>query len=426
MESGAYTDEREGLSADEPEVFRVAGYEDFSCIAGDCITSCCKGWRVYIDERAALRFQTERGLMGIRLRLALWRGGRLMTLLPERLLEGLYADEDDASSDYINRNSGRCPFLNRHGLCSLQLKKGADFLPSICRRYPRLIRRTGDRVELTLDLTCVHAAFLFLQRVRSHGPLAASALEHISSRELTGDEREYLSIASDAETGDTDFLHDLLTVRKWWLPVIGRAQSPTELESVMAMLLTYAAGAQEVLATGGRLGDVALPDTESASGRRGMALFPFSIMTYHELMQTELWQPMLQRTSPVLYELIERYYNIFADMSEIDAARVLDDMIVRLYAVEPGLYEELQGLFIYSVSQAFMSAYEDYSLHTHVLKSVLEVNLILLFAALSSHTRGGLPEGMGGLPSVISIVLRRVRHNDAVRHQTLAVLQRRL
>lgn len=404
------------------EVWCVAGYHEFSCIGSACTASCCKGWRVYIDDPAILRFQTEPGLLGIRLRLAMWHGGRLLPLLPESILEQLYGEEGDAT-DYINRNSGRCPFLNHKGLCSLQLKKGADFLPSICRRYPRQIRRMGERSELLLDLTCIHAADLFLKRAVQGDPRAVVQLLPVTEEaQLTSDEKLLITAPEGEMAGDDPvYLSTLLSSRDHWLSRVAAAETPQELDLVMGQLIRYTAQVQQRLATGGRMDEVSWPSVGDSGSRSGAACFPFSIMTYHALMQTEIWQPMLQRTSPLLYEYIERYYAYFTDLTEIEAQRLLTDLVTRLYTIHPQIHAELRALLLYSILQAFPAAYGDYSLHTHLLTALLEVDLILLFAALNADTAGRVD-----LPQIISVCLRRIRHNEAVRHQCLAVLYEHL
>ena len=54
----------------------------------------------------------------------------------------------------LNGNSGRCPFLNEGGLCSIQIVCGHEALPFVCTNYPRNIHYTPAVREHTLSPSC--------------------------------------------------------------------------------------------------------------------------------------------------------------------------------------------------------------------------------------------------------------------------------
>ena len=125
-------------------LYEVNYYKDFKCIASDCRHSCCEGWQVRIDGDSAMRYSAIGGEMGERLRRAMrQKDGGTVFCLDER---------------------GRCPFLNRDGLCDIILSLGEGFLSEICTLHPRYRNDLSSRTEMGLGLSCEAAARLVLLR----------------------------------------------------------------------------------------------------------------------------------------------------------------------------------------------------------------------------------------------------------------------
>lgn len=127
-------------------------YQDFSCIGGSCGDNCCIGWQVELDRKTYNAYQKiqEKELKEL-VRCYVYRNEEewdpvidygLIELLPNR----------------------RCPFLNPHNLCAIQLKKGEAFLSNVCAGYPRMINRVEGVLEYSLTLSCPEAARRVLDR----------------------------------------------------------------------------------------------------------------------------------------------------------------------------------------------------------------------------------------------------------------------
>ncbi|MEE3466955.1 MAG: flagellin lysine-N-methylase [Eubacterium sp.] len=159
------------------KLFTLPWMDGFHCLCGDCTLNCCEGWMVPLDDEDRKRFRKEKGWLGIRLFFATGGGRR----------------------DHMNDDAGTCSFLGRDGLCRLQRKKGETFIPWACRHYPRFYRNYGAFEEVTLDLSCVFAAELFLKHV---------------------DELELVKTTGEAQTkpcssnDDEEFLAFLLRLRR--------------------------------------------------------------------------------------------------------------------------------------------------------------------------------------------------------------------
>ncbi len=99
-------------------------YSDFRCKMGACRRSCCYGWHITVSMDEYFRLIGLDCPPEIRRKLD---GGVFMLEkpTPERYAE--------FSKNYV----GDCPLHGEDGLCSLQCSCGEDFLPSVCRYYPR-------------------------------------------------------------------------------------------------------------------------------------------------------------------------------------------------------------------------------------------------------------------------------------------------
>ena len=116
-------------------------YEAFSCMKGDCKHSCCKGWEIDLDGEHLEHFLSMDGEIGEKMKTHI-------------SLEG--------SPHFVLDEEGRCPFLNRNGLCDLILSCGKDVLCDICREHPRYYNEFEDHTEAGLGLCCEAAARLVI------------------------------------------------------------------------------------------------------------------------------------------------------------------------------------------------------------------------------------------------------------------------
>ncbi|MBU5627353.1 flagellin lysine-N-methylase [Oscillibacter sp. MSJ-2] len=119
-------------------------YDDFRCLAERCPHSCCIGWEVMIDNDTAAFYQSVPGELGRRLRQALQR------------------DEDNAYCFPLR--GGRCPFLERGGLCEIYRRLGESHTSFICRTHPRFFDDYGSRREESLCASCPEVTRLVLSR----------------------------------------------------------------------------------------------------------------------------------------------------------------------------------------------------------------------------------------------------------------------
>lgn len=116
-------------------------------MAGDCSDTCCRGWKIVVDEPARKRFEAiaddalRKDILGHMLcRQQEWR--------------------------FVNRPDGRCSMLDEDGLCRIQRNLDEKALCNTCRKYPRLSGRVEGQLWLSMAASCpVVAEYLWQGRL---------------------------------------------------------------------------------------------------------------------------------------------------------------------------------------------------------------------------------------------------------------------
>lgn len=118
-------------------------YNEFECIGGDCLETCCGGWNIYVDDESYDRY----------------------TILPKEQKEWILSNIEEKNGRKIIRNNdnGFCPMLNDEGWCLLYKNISPDALCETCRTYPRLTYLSNDLNILTLSLACSEVVRLMLK-----------------------------------------------------------------------------------------------------------------------------------------------------------------------------------------------------------------------------------------------------------------------
>lgn len=101
-------------------------YNQFVCKCGDCRTCCCSGWNVTTTQKEYF------SLLGV----------DCSTHLRKSLDIALYIPKYSDPQRYAVLKQtflGECHLRLANGFCSIHKELGSDYLPSICRLYPRYI-----------------------------------------------------------------------------------------------------------------------------------------------------------------------------------------------------------------------------------------------------------------------------------------------
>lgn len=125
------------------KVLKPFYYDDFKCIANDCIDSCCIGWQINIDENTYKKYKKVKGNFG------------------KELNNGINRIRSKSSKlDYgkMKLKNDRCYMLNEDNLCNVYTKLGENYLCNTCKVYPRNINKYGEIYERNLNMSCPEVA----------------------------------------------------------------------------------------------------------------------------------------------------------------------------------------------------------------------------------------------------------------------------
>lgn len=140
------------MSENRKPIIEPDFYKDFHCIGGQCSFTCCKEWKIAVDQETKKR----------------WR----KLSVPETVLErgrvpkhACRSSLDKAQlSQFVMKKDGgeiiellpnmRCPFLEDSELCRLVLDYGEECLSETCHVFPRETHEFADRTERTLVSCC--------------------------------------------------------------------------------------------------------------------------------------------------------------------------------------------------------------------------------------------------------------------------------
>ena len=140
------------MSENRKPIIEPDFYKDFHCIGGQCSFTCCKEWKIAVDQETKKR----------------WR----KLSVPETVLESgrvpkhacrSSLDKVQLSQFVMKKDGGeiiellpnmRCPFLEDTELCRLVLEYGEECLSETCHVFPRETHEFADRTERTLVNCC--------------------------------------------------------------------------------------------------------------------------------------------------------------------------------------------------------------------------------------------------------------------------------
>lgn len=117
-------------------------YSDFQCVGGACPDTCCRGWKISVDEVSMRKY------------------GELEEPLRSKILANM--GEEDGQKVIKLDSERNCPFLNEQGLCAMYELISPDALCNTCQVYPRKIVDYYDVTLLTVALSCPEVARMLL------------------------------------------------------------------------------------------------------------------------------------------------------------------------------------------------------------------------------------------------------------------------
>ncbi len=142
--------------------------KDFQCIADKCPDDCCHGFTVNVDVETELNWKALPD-----------------SDIKQRVFSSLTGEGKTTS---LQKNSqGICQLLDS-GLCAIQKSVGHDYLPKICRDFPRLTTGRDERPVFTAYMSCPEIARLLVENKESASELFTSLIDtEIDAKTLSAD-----------------------------------------------------------------------------------------------------------------------------------------------------------------------------------------------------------------------------------------------
>ncbi len=338
---------------------------------GKCPLTCCHGWMIPVTPADRDRFSKEKGLFRLRLLNAI-----------------SYAD-----IRCFNKGSGTCPFIDKEGLCSLQLKRGHDFIPEACRMYPRFYRNWGPFEEHYLDLSCIAASRLFLDNALS-----------LKITESVGDALSEPCTTND----DIDLLRYLWDTRDRMVSSLMAVSDAAGLFKRINAIINHSSALQEMFLNGSEeSGGFPVFDDDDTGD---VDMFPLKGSTITRIMDTSFYNIRLKKANPILYDLCMLYYDrreaYFGKDDAWDKALnehlLRDADTVRYYASYLAYY-----LYLY-----YLRSYEDYSFVKNISLGVIHLTMVMMFNVLLGKDKEGTDRD--SLAKIISSYGRRAYFNSEI------------
>jgi Fe-S-cluster containining protein len=212
---------------------KLTALQSFACLADKCPDNCCAGaWDIEVDAAIQERWSS----------------------LPEgearRQLAGSLESRTRGTAQVVllrRLDDRRCVHLEGAGLCGIHARLGADYLPKICREFPR-ITTAAPQASIT------------------SGTLACPELARLA---LFGAGTEPFAVERDAGPADADTDEAQLT--RWLAAAIDAALG--EVEIPLGVRIYYLARLLNRLATLSAAGELELPVLEelAANARRDLS-----------------------------------------------------------------------------------------------------------------------------------------------------------
>lgn len=349
--------------------------KNFHCLGPACPRNCCRGWHIPVDDATVDRYKSLPGTEGRSVRSFLTRRRGLIV---------------------FRRIFGTCPFLNSDRLCQFQANGAPELMPLVCRYYPREIITYSDYTEITLSLSCISAARLFVERPERNAWADAPGAEPFW--DVANDDADFLAfLLKDREKIQDYIWREDLSLEQIWAGLYayivqehaaimrdrledlaeieledGREESGSEKTAAAG---TYEAGPAGDDGEGGRVGPAP-----------NLAFFPITVLD--RMILNHIDYGMLLLREPKFASLIMKYNKLFKGLFVDTADEEFSDAVKRMMERNPGFAKKYRAYFSYNIDQLYLKAYENYFVLRQFLFAILYTELYMLFELVAYETDG--------------------------------------
>ena len=390
--------------SDRHSISVIDFYQQFHCLGASCPKTCCFGWVILVDDDSHAARKREKGLYGLILRIF---------LKPRK-----------DSFPCIRLLMGHCPH-HIHGLCQMQVRGRPDLMPMICRTYPRRNIDFGPDTEITLELSCVEAARVFLENadhrlqfvpvlsgkkpeagqldgiedVLSHQDVNRLAVDSTDDLKLT----EYETIWKQ-ENEDPSFLSFLRRSREEMLDLLWERDASQVVE-VEDILFDYVrrihrlivrdhipeAMEEKIL--------VPLDEAEKRDYHGGpdvkpdrALFFPISILNDVIYNQVPFWEEALKDLD--FFRLLVLYRRKIGRLEEDKADKIIQSWYEEMVRENPDIEKKYRAYLSYCMQEMWCNAYEDYHVLRQFIYAAVCLDLLKICDILASKSLRITKSGM--------------------------------
>lgn len=351
----------------------ISFYDKFKCIASDCPSTCCRGWRISIDEETVSRYKKEPGKEGMRLKATMTFG----------------------KNKDVRKFFGRCANETKDGLCRLELMGRQELMPEVCRIYPRRSIKIGDDLEVTFELSCPVTAELFLENVNN-----------IRLIDYDGEEIDPVWIQ---DKFNEKYYNDILKVRE---KVIDFIKSDIPLPEIMNNLYLY----YRKLHSHVMQQDIDITSIP-ISGRAGIedkGRYNFySIAIIDKVIMNDLDDGRFRSQDP-LRDFRKEYNRIFGQMTADEADRFFHRKCEEMAKAHPALSDKYKAYLSYYTFQMIYASYETVTFYKEYLMGIVYL-MVLMLTDLVDYVNLKDMEDIKRQVNNLNAAEKRLRHNVSVK-----------
>jgi hypothetical protein len=128
------------------DIYTLKALEKFECTGSDCPRSCCEAsWYFAVDSSTVEKWENVDNVSDRK-----W------------LLDAISDVKIDNEAQLKIKEDKSCYFFNIDKLCDIQVRYGHDYLPCVCREFPRVSVNTPNSMYKTASFSCPEIVRLVL------------------------------------------------------------------------------------------------------------------------------------------------------------------------------------------------------------------------------------------------------------------------
>ena len=351
----------------------ISFYEQFNCLASKCPNTCCRGWRISIDDETRQRYEKEGGALGFRLKSTMTFG----------------------ENKEVRKFFGRCANETMEGLCRLQLSGREELMPEICRVYPRRSIRIGEDEEVTFELSCPMTAKLFLEN-----------MSDISMIDYEGDDIAPLWIQHKF---NENYYDDILFIRE---KVIDYINSDVNIARLMNDLYYYFRKLHShVLAQDIDIKSVPIMGHAPDKQNPHYTFYSFAIMD--KIIMNDLNDGRFG-FQDALHDFTKSYNKIFAKMTAVEADDFFNEKCEEMIKTYPHLHKKYKSYLAYYIYQMLYSSYESVTFYKEYLLGIVYL-MMLMTTDVVDYYKGIDLDDIDRQVNNLNNCEKRLRHNLSIK-----------